>query len=122
MLNKYSILTMASKSVCKILDAQLAKYDQIGIKPWHHMVIENGLVFVYVWDTRVIELVIPESCLQADDITYATNDNSMDLVCPFNAKPNIYEQCMANRENMPIMFPGETMTDDEKALLDIIHY
>jgi hypothetical protein len=113
---------MASKVVCKVIDEQQAKYDKIGIKPWHHIVIDNGYAFVYVWDTRVIEMVIPESCLEQDDLTYAVIDNGMDLRCSFDAKPSVKELCMAHKESMPIMFLSKHLTEDEQALLDITHY
>lgn len=122
MLQRYSTITMASKAVCKLTDAAQQKYDALGIKPWHHMVIDNGYIFVYVWDTRIIELVIPEACVEQDDLTYAVIDGYMDIICPFDAKQSIKDLCMQHKSTMPILFLGETLTEDEKALLNPVHY
>lgn len=113
---------MHSKVVCKVNDLAVDKYAAIGIKPWHHMVIENDRIFVYVWDTRNIEAVIPADCINQEDITYAVIDNRMDLVCPEDASATIKQYCNAMRETMPIVFPESPMTEDEQALLRIEHY
>lgn len=121
MLNRYSTITMESKVVCKIQDFAQAKYERIGLKPWHHIVIDGDYAFVYVWDSRKIELVLPENCLEQDDLTYAVIDNRMDLVVDKDTPEYVRTICEQYKDKMPIVFATEPLTDAEQALLSIAH-
>ena len=127
MLQRYSKLTMHSKVVCKIKAERIEAYKEVGIMPWHHMVIEDGLVYVYIWDTRIIEAVLPESCLLQEDLTYDVIDNRLDIRCQTATgddmgKQILVKHCYDHRESMPILFETEPLTDDERAMLNVNHY
>lgn len=122
MLNRYSPLTMHNMVVCKVIPEAEQLYTQLSIMPYHHIVIDNELAFVYIWDTRLIEKVIPATCLRQEDLTYAVIDNRLDLICKEDGDHGLYKLCYENRENMPILFTREPLTDDERAFLDVNHY
>lgn len=90
--------------------------------PWHHIVIDDEDAFIYIWDTRIIEQVIPVNCLVQTDLTYAVIDNRLDLVCNEECSQHVKDKCNEHRETMPIIFVEGELTDDERALLDITHY
>jgi hypothetical protein len=113
---------MHDKVVCKIADRASAQYQQLGIMPWHHIVIDGDDAFIYIWDTRIIELIIPVNCLVQTDLTYAVIDNRLDLICNDESSDHIKAKCQEHRESMPIMFVEGELTDDERSLLDINHY
>lgn len=122
MIQRFSTLTMESMVVCKIDEPAQSVYDTIGIKPWHHIVIVNDYAFVYIWDTRIIEHVMPASCLRQEDLTYAVIDNRMDLIVNDETPDTIRKVCEDNKYDLPVLFCKEPMTDDERALLDPMHY
>lgn len=54
-------------TMLKIKDVATDKYTKYGIQPWHHLIIHNGLVFGYIWDSREIEVVQPSNILDISD-------------------------------------------------------
>lgn len=123
MLKRFSVLTMESKVVCRIIETKQDDYKRLGIMPWHHIVIDNGLAYIYIWDSRKIDAVISENCLDQEDLTYAVLDNRMDLICNLQeSKSDVIEKCLEHKEDMPILFIDGELTEHEKELLMPIHY
>lgn len=56
--------------------------DELGIKPWHHMLFIDDYVFVYVWDTRIVEKVLPVKDFAGvmSRMLIDANDNNKPLV------------------------------------------
>jgi len=108
---------------CKIADRAIAKYEQYGIKPWHHCIISGLKAFFYVWDTRLIEVVLPVNVLDQNDITYKVIDNRMDIAVITNDPKyeSVLADCEAAKYELPIQFRTEPLTPGERELTDIAH-
>ena len=76
--------------------------EQLGIQPWHHLFFSGDKVYVYVWDTRIVEKVI----------------NVEDCKCL--TKRMFVE---AADSNLPLMFTPETeqFKNDFEAMMPSMH-
>lgn len=115
--------TMHAFVPCKIRDNAVAKYDAYGIKPWHHCLINGNRAFFYVWDTRLIEVVLPVDKIDQNDLTYKVIDNRMDIAVITNdAKyESVLAACEEAKYDLPIQFRTEPLTAGELELTDIAH-
>lgn len=37
---------------------RLGYAEEIGVMPWHHLLFVDNLVYVYIWDTRIVDKVL----------------------------------------------------------------
>lgn len=80
----------------KMKDEAIQDYNCIGVMPWYHMVLSNHKLFCYVWDTRRIENVIPESSIDANDLTTDFIDSCHPLINASNFDVSEIEELLVH--------------------------
>lgn len=119
MINRYQKQTMHSQIVARIKKNKVEYYDQkFGIKPWHHLLIDEDHIVAYVWDTRLVELVIPIIEIEQKDLTYAVVDNRNDLKVTLNQPESVRAYLESRKEHIPVQFrynePDSTFDGSEE--------
>lgn len=122
-ITRYCKRTMHSYVPCKLTEAALPKYKLYGIEAWHHCLIVGTQAFFYIWDTRIIEHVLPVQVLDQNDLTYKVLDNRMDIICITNDDKyaSILSACEEAKYDAPIQFIEQPLSDNEQELIDPIH-
>lgn len=105
MINRYQKQTMHSKIIARIKRNKIEYYEEkLGIKPWHHLLIDDDHIVAYVWDTRLVEIVVPITEIEQKDITYAVVDNRNDLKVTLEQPENVREYLESRKEQIPVQF------------------
>lgn len=63
--------------------SKLKKYAEFGVRPCHHAIQSNGHWYFFVWDTRRIQVILPDDMVQRDDFMHPV-DNGLDLVMTYS--------------------------------------
>lgn len=114
MIQRFSKITMHSQTLCRLKTNRNEKYRNLGIEPYHHLLIHAGMVIAYVWDTRDIQALVPVSEIEQDDLTYNVIDNRTDLKCKADTDTEIRAWLEEHKNELPVQF-RDTPEDDEIA-------
>lgn len=72
-----------------IRQESLANYSNLGVQPWHHAIDDGTDVFFYIWDTRLVQIMVPSMYIAETDRNYDIIDNCQPLV-PANDEIKTY--------------------------------